>query len=836
MFASNQPNSNQFGETPRELLIGACIRNHIGFTPVVSKFDECVALLPSELTAQARNAAVQSLAAIFTNFIETGNWKALQEMPFERGLEGAEVGARLQVAELVSELLVIARISNRDEILREHVAFSCLNDIFSSPLIPSTNSISELEIFVKSAPAFIDRVIEFERSRQALPVHQGLGPSDIRFLYRADEIVVSNLRLLIENNMPADVCAKISEAFIRIEKQSLRDEVVDMWKWFAHSSMCSSLVDENRLPEPVGRPALLGAIKTHHFPGGRFNLGGPQVVHQFPVSLPDSPHPWRYFAQRLTSLGKVKDPDSRDLRIGAYVVSFREFLASQPFYKREEQLFREVNLFGRGSKEARAFYSEVYGIDSPPGPEGSWIVEKPLRETAQAFRFMAAARFGLNLRKGYTRTLQDSNKWLLEHMAEELKGESARYRYKDIEAYPGSGARMWGLDIRNAVDLSTSETRRRWLKMCPWIAASLRVGGEVEYHFTRGFKAIARTLDAAAHPLSKEWERKGSYDGEPYTALIFNDHFHNDLLPEVRMWLVPERVFHRKIVWAIENGVDINTLDLTPEGLAEEADALQLTIFDVGASCCRWASFANAWPHGRGPAFRWENYNDWAYSKWQSPRHIHRGLAGERYSEILTVPVGEAMVAARVEHDKINHMVNFFLDLHSSFLSMEEAWAKGYANVDEAPAKEEPPPPRDLDGAPSSGPRSDGSTQDAREEFDFAPQRLRNRMLDHFLELRNQLLESKSRRGDRSSKGLDIRLELQYTRLFVRQEGTPYLSGADMMLVFPDGKRVALLGGRHQPGELVTQRVERNERMEALWDRHIVSHFAPNNCPRIIYP
>ena len=136
MFASNQPNSNQFGETPRELLIGACIRNHIGFTPVVSKFDECVALLPSELTAQARNAAVQSLAAIFTNFIETGNWKALQEMPFERGLEGAEVGARLQVAELVSELLVIARISNRDEILREHVAFSCLNDIFSSPLNP----------------------------------------------------------------------------------------------------------------------------------------------------------------------------------------------------------------------------------------------------------------------------------------------------------------------------------------------------------------------------------------------------------------------------------------------------------------------------------------------------------------------------------------------------------------------------------------------------------------------------------------------------------------------------------------------------------------------------
>jgi hypothetical protein len=369
--------------------------------------------------------------------------------------------------------------------------------------------------------------------------------------------------------------------------------------------------------------------------------------------------------------------------------------------------------------------------------------------------------------------------------------------------------------------------------MCPWLAASMRVGGETEYHFTRGFKAIARSLEAAARPLSQEWARKGSYDGEPYAALIFNDHFHNDLLPEVRMWLVPERVFHRKIVWAIENGVDINTLDLTPEGLAEEAEALKLPIFDVGTSCCRWASFANAWPHGKGPAFRWENYNEWAYSRWQSPRHIHRGLAGERYSESLTLPVVEAMVAARVEHDKITPMVNFFLDLHSSFLSMEEAWAKGYANVDEAPAREESPAPRQSGG---NAPPAEGAQGDDSETFDFAPQRLRNRMLDHFLDLRNQLLESGAHRRDPSSKALDIGVELQYTRLFVRQEGTPYISGADMMVIFPDGKKISLLGGRHQPGELITQRLERSERMEALWDHYFVSRFAPNNCPRIIYP
>lgn len=834
MYSSNQPNYNQGGELPREVLIGACKLSNVGYAPIVAKYDGCEEILRAiELSPEARGACLRSLSTLFSNFIETGNWKALQELQFERGLEGAEVVDRLRVAELVSELLVVPRISSRDESLREQIAFSCLKDIFASPLMPGPSALPELEVFLKNAPSFIDGIVAFERARQQLPACRDLGAHEIRFIYRADEVVVSNLRLLIENAMPADVCAKITEAFIRIEKQSLRDEVIDMWKWFAHSSMCSSLVDENRLPDPIGRPALIAAIKNHNTPMRRYEVSGPQVVHQFPVSLPESRHPWRYFAQRLTSLGAIKDSGVRDMRIGAYVVSFREYFAAQPFFNKEESFFREINLLGKGSKEARVFYSEKYGIDSPPGPEGSPTVEKPLRETAQAFRLMAAARFGLNIRKGYARSLTDSNKWLLEHMAEELKGESARYRYRDIDAYPGSGGRLWGLDPRNAIDLSTREARQRWLKICPWLGASLRVGGEVEYHFTRGFKAIARTLDAAARPMSKEWMAKGAYDDEPYAALIFNDHFHNDLLPETRMWLVPERVFHRKIMWAIENGVDINALDLTPEGLAEEADALQLPIFNIGTSCCRWASFANAWGYGRGPAFRWENNSDWAYSRWQSPWHLHRGLAGERYSETLTVPVGEAMVAARVEHDKINHMVKFFLDLHSSFLSMEEAWAKGYANADEVPAREESPAPRQSDG---KAPPVEGVMQDTSEAFDFAPRRLRNRMLDHFLDLRNQLLESGAHRGVRSSRTLDIRAELQYTRLFVRQEGTPYISGADMMVVFPDGKQISLIGGRHQPGELVTQRVERTERMEALWDQHIVSHFAPNNCPRIIYP
>jgi hypothetical protein len=389
---------------------------------------------------------------------------------------------------------------------------------------------------------------------------------------------------------------------------------------------------------------------------------------------------------------------------------------------------------------------------------------------------------------------------------------------------------LWDLDIRNALDFSTSESRRRHLKASPWIAASLRAGSDVEYHFTRGFKAIARTMNAALRPPSRIWSEKGSYNGEPYSALIFNDHFHNDVLPEVRMWLVPERVLHRKLVWAIENNVDINRLDLTPEGLAEEADALNLTIFNVGTSCVRWGSFANAWPHGSGPAHDWERDSEWAYSHWQSPWHIHRALVNNRYSEQLTKKVGLVMVGARVEHDTIKHMVNFFLDLHSSFLTMEESWAKGYANAEEAPAREEAPSEQDMDGG--GGPTEDGAEKEADGQFDFVARRPRTRLLEHFLDVRNQIVTSRS---DVTIKDIPS-LEVQYTRLFARQAETPYISGTDMMMVFPDGKKVSLLPGKAKAGTLVTRVVEMDERMEALWDEHIVSRFAPNNCPRIILP
>jgi hypothetical protein len=61
MFASHEPNSNQFGEDARDLLIGACIRSNVGSAPIVHAYEECIEnLRASNLTRDAFDGCVQS--------------------------------------------------------------------------------------------------------------------------------------------------------------------------------------------------------------------------------------------------------------------------------------------------------------------------------------------------------------------------------------------------------------------------------------------------------------------------------------------------------------------------------------------------------------------------------------------------------------------------------------------------------------------------------------------------------------------------------------------------------------------------------------------------------
>ena len=128
MQPSNQSPLNNIGRDPRNLLIFACHGSNVGSSLVTAKFDAAVALIDgASLHLAERNQCVANLGGIFQNYIESGNWKQLDELKLERGLEASGIVERLEVGLIVSELLTISRVSAREESFREELAFSCLN-------------------------------------------------------------------------------------------------------------------------------------------------------------------------------------------------------------------------------------------------------------------------------------------------------------------------------------------------------------------------------------------------------------------------------------------------------------------------------------------------------------------------------------------------------------------------------------------------------------------------------------------------------------------------------------------------------------------------------------
>jgi hypothetical protein len=459
-------------------------------------------------------------------------------------------------------------------------------------------------------------------------------------------------------------------------------------------------------------------------------------------------------------------------------------------------------------------------------------VARAYAEASQSFRHLAATRYSLNVRKGYTRAMS-SGKWLIEEMAEETGGTAARLHAKDISLYPGSGTVLSELDPRNALDFSTRESSAWYRQNCPWLGVGLETLPSASIYLFRGFMAIARSFETSGEAPSGAW-RTAVIDGHPYAALWFNDHFHNNRLPEVRMWLVPEKIFYDKMQFALGSGIDPNLIDLTPEGIAEAAHAAKLPILSVGTSSVLFGSFANARPFGSGSAHGdWESTgHPFAAGQFQDPFHIHRAVSYGYTLEMMTDPIGNLFARVRREHEKIRGVHSFFQDIHSTYLSIEEAWAKEYARSGEKPAKLDLPPPHRQGGGGAGGAgagqgRKEGDREDSSP---FAVPLARTRILEAFLELRNKVIDS----DPGASPKQFPTLELQYTRLFARQEETPILRGSDLSLWMPGGEFLSLTG--EKPRKVVRRAFELDERSEALWLSHFVSYFKPMNCPRIIMP
>lgn len=775
------------------------------------------ALARVQIELSARPAARHDGA--IARFLDT---VCIRDVELRRKVRGELLDTPPQVPAAVQEEIAVSLISyleEREHSLRTRAVISVLTGLLDGELHPTDRALYEVQRLCRGGGDIFLTILAKERASAQVPSMKAREVEDEWVMSQLVQLTSTLLWCVVSKNMSASAASQVGLALASLGRERRLEKAVTRLARLVKHSACSLSLHDERMPEPVGRAAYVGAIKQVFYKAA---LG--DRPHELVAEVPEDPHAWNYVGQRLAYIAGIKDGAVRDARIIPYIASLREYFASAKFYRLEETYFRQLHLEGSTSRDLQEFYSDHYQIDDPLGKEGTVEAERPRKETADAFRIMAAGRYGLNVRAVYSRSFA-GQPWLLEDMATQLQGRSERFRVTNREAYPGPGIRISDLRVGNAVDLSTHEARKKYIGSAPWLRTALKVDGIVDYYYFRGFQILTRSFEAAAGPLSGQWLKAGSFGDVPYAAILFNDHFHNQRLPEVRMWLVPECVVHRKLALALENGIDINRLDCTPEGFAEDAKAAGLTIFDVGNSDVFWGSFANAWPYGEGPAFSWETYSVWAKSPWQSPRHIHRALSREDYQEDVTPRVLEWINKARVEHSNIHKRVQFFLDLHSSFLTMEEAWAKDYANAEEGPAHVG----RSSESQGSAGETREDEVHEPDAELDLTVRRSRTRILEHFLAIRNEIARSNPQA---TFEDFPI-LELQYTRLFARQADTYSLSGADMALYDSGGRRIPIFRGIRGTAPVIREEIHLDEPLEAAWVRCFESYFALGNTPRI---
>jgi hypothetical protein len=760
--------------------------------------------------------------------------------PLALALDGAH--QRLQAALVLSTLFRQPIADTEGALTVEELTNSLFTVVIHSRKEITKDALVELKEFCRNAPSFVTQTIatlydhEFLSSQSERPYLQP-------FMHALDTagFLTGVATCIVEHQLSAEVASTLTTAVASIPQHLLRHAMMEKLQLLCKNGVVRVKSGDKRLPYPLGRPAAIAAIKTLGSQGYH-EIGGPSKVHEFDtITPPATKAEWNYIGQRLQNLMRLHNPTTAGEETYRFLTQTIEMCVARPLFDANEALFNQITRGQKADYHHSLFFKHDYGADNPPAADSTPAYHISRQESLNTLRSSAFIRDSINLRKGYTR----GRKWLLEEIFEHAGGQVERFRVADIEKYPGPGCRISGLRVSAALDWSTQDSRRYYKKACPWLRKGLGSLPIAEFFHMRGFIAISPRLELINGEPIAGW-KGGSIRGTPYVFVWFNDHFHNLHGPEIRTWLIPATVFKQKFAPAkgLSEYNDLNDLDITPEGFLMEATQQKLPIFSVSTSSVLWGGLANAAPQGYGPASSWEVISSWNTSKWQDPFHIHRALVGNQYHRTEDDVTRRIFNIAQAEHRLIQAKMRFGHDLYASFLTIEEQVAKGFLT------RGKPPPllrfPKSGSNQPEqSGLKDNGANEGVAESAGFSSEDSHNGLsseslaytaprtflLERFLEQRNALV----RRGTPRPSGAFPQLQIDYTRLFRKQPGTPYITGHDMMLNLPDGKVIPLVRDA-VPGQVMNRPVFLDEGMEFLYHHHVVSQFRTNNCPRIVLP
>ncbi len=323
----------------------------------------------------------------------------------------------------------------------------------------------------------------------------------------------------------------------------------------------------------------------------------------------------------------------------------------------------------------------TFGYGSDQHPLGTTDPRYPelVDQTYQVYRGINEAYSGFAALTHYTRYAGVREHWPLAQFGLDL-GRQTEYVYAENPmGCPGRGVKLTGLDRACIFSQSSGWDRdplAHYKEALPWLSEAFDRVQDSSFFFTQGCQIISNPNAVFEVNLGSRYE--------PYAYVVFNDHFHTYgkfralAVPQIALdlifadTLIPAEQF---LAGRRSAPVDINSRDLTPEGLHRICHRLNMPILNLGWPSNFTGGLCQAFPVGYEPFFAQERNLS---TRWVDlSGHVHKSMLGGRYRDKVIGSLADEFRVFEELHHNIYELVMGYQRQYQVLQLAFSLWNKG---------------------------------------------------------------------------------------------------------------------------------------------------------------
>ncbi len=334
--------------------------------------------------------------------------------------------------------------------------------------------------------------------------------------------------------------------------------------------------------------------------------------------------------------------------------------------------------------EAQRFIHNTIRNDHVPYPQQLSDKVHPeairvYRETLNTYARIFDVYHGFSSLTFETKKVSDKELSLLAGFGKDLADFTGLINAGNSNDFPGRGFFISGLNSEKIFveDLNAKEKGldpiKKYKEAFPQAKDEFEDLSLTDFIFTRGFIAIS----------CKNGD-KYNLDGNSYSYIVFNDHYHN--YSGNSAFLIPTKILYEKLKGTIipldtanvKSLKDINQVGFTPQELFQAASRIQANVLNLGWGSNIGGSLSNAYPPDSSPFHEWErplakkNHTEDAYG------HIHKSHIAGEYLGSMTPHMDKLLEPLRKAHAQVYTITNRYQNLLDLFRYSLSLWHKGF--------------------------------------------------------------------------------------------------------------------------------------------------------------